>query len=385
MKYGLLEWLVCPRCRSSHLKLTCFRNDAQQSPVEVLEGLLACARCGQLYPVVAGIPRMLPDSFHQYYEHLSAYANGRLPKASISEEEMAAFRDLHQSTEEGFSFEWLRYRVTGMEENTGFLRRVMTFRPEELAGKLTLDAGCGMGRFLEVVAGWGAEVVGLDLSLSVERAWRETRHRARVHFIQGDILRPPLKPQIFDFIYSVGVLHHTPDTRLAFHSLCPLLRPEGKITVWVYRTFQPEIQVGFHKRVFASLCQLASDGARLLTKKMPHRLLHYLCYAAVPLGWLKRKVCENRILKHIFWPLLLLPISAHEKWQVRLCDTFDWLAPQYQWKHTTREVQEWFQEAGLADAGPGERAVSVTGVMPLGHDASGETTVRAPQSGVYVI
>ncbi|MGH8246466.1 MAG: class I SAM-dependent methyltransferase, partial [Gammaproteobacteria bacterium] len=187
----------------------------------------------------------------------------------------------------------------------------------------------------------------------------------RVHLVQGDIMKPPFRPQSIDLIFSLGVLHHTPDTRRSFQALCKLLRPGGRISVWVYRTFRPETKTGFHKHLHDLLCEWISDATRFFTTRMPHRMLHYLCYAALPLGGWAGMIYRNRVLRHLLWPALLVPFSTHEKWQVRLCDTFDWLAPKYQWKHTTREVLEWFQSEGLSELRTFDKAVSVTGVKPV--------------------
>lgn len=341
MKYRLLEFLCCPQCEAPDLQLKPLQVDTGQTPMEVLEGVLTCGKCASVYPVIDGIPRMLPQTFDE-------------------------------PTQQTFSFEWLRYEVTSHDENAAFFRQVTGIGPRDLEGKLVLDAGCGMGRFLEVAAGCGGEVIGIDLSRSVERAWRETRYRPNVHFIQGDLMKLPLRRDIFDFVYSIGVLHHTPDTGAAFRKICSLLRPGGRIAVWVYRTFQPEIQVSLYKRAFAAAAELVNDGLRLVTTRLPHYPLHLLCYAAAPVGWVQRKIHGNAVLKHIFWPLLLLPFSTHARWRFRLCETFDWLAPHYQWKHTTREVMEWFQKAGLGGVRAMEREVSVTGVKA-------GAAVRAPK------
>lgn len=326
---------------------------------------------------------MLPDSFRHYREYLSDLGLRNLPEPMEGEEEISIFRKLHKSTQERFGFEWLRYEVTDSAENTETFYQTTGFRAADLAGKRVLDAGCGMGRYLEVAASYGAEVVGMDLSVSVERAWRETAYRPQVHLIQGDILKPPLRPQTFDFIYSIGVLHHTPDPRRAFGSLCPRLRDGGRISIWVYPTFQSEMEVGFHKRIFAFLAQSTSNGIRLLTTRMPRLLLHYLCYAAVPLGWLKNRAYRSSIRRKIFWPVLLLPISAHEKWQVRLCDTFDWLAPKFQFKYTTREIFEWFAAEGLTDVVRLERAVSATGVRLPRQEAEEKSLTQCSEREDY--
>jgi 2-polyprenyl-3-methyl-5-hydroxy-6-metoxy-1,4-benzoquinol methylase/uncharacterized protein YbaR (Trm112 family) len=370
MKRRLLEYLICPGCGGPGLELESALPLRDLWPPEIGAAILACELCGRSYPVVDGVPRLLPDSWEEHRERLApgiarrAPAKGEGPAAARDAAEVEGFRARQGATRESFGFEWLRHQVTRFPENLEFFRRSLGIEPAELAGKLVLDAGCGMGRFLEVAASGGAEVVGLDLSRAVERAQRETRHRSRVHFVQGDIFRPPFARESFDVIYSIGVLHHTPDTRRAFEALVPLLKPGGRIAIWVYRTFQPEVPVGVHKRLFERLSEWTSDATRALTTRMPHELLHLLCYGAAPTGWLMRQVRRWRPTRYALAPLLLLPVSEHADWRVRVCDTFDWLSPKYQWKHTSREVREWFAAAGLTGVRSLELAVGVQGVMP---------------------
>jgi len=88
-------------------------------------------------------------------------------------------------------------------------RRRTGFTPEELAGKLVLDVGCGMGRFAEVATRWGAHVVGIDLSLAEEAAVENLRDRKL--FFPGGRFPPAFRARELDYIYSIGVLHHTPN------------------------------------------------------------------------------------------------------------------------------------------------------------------------------
>src|SRR5208337_3717658 len=69
---------------------------------------------------------------------------------------------------------------------------------------------CGMGRFADVATRWGAHVVGIDLSLAAEVAARNLAGR-KATILQADVFHLPFVPESFDFIYSIGVLHHTPD------------------------------------------------------------------------------------------------------------------------------------------------------------------------------
>jgi 2-polyprenyl-3-methyl-5-hydroxy-6-metoxy-1,4-benzoquinol methylase len=314
---------------------------------------------------VDGIPRMLPDSAQEHAGFLEKFNALADKRCGADLRQLAKFHEAHDSTRSSFTYEWLRYRVTDFDENCKFFGEATGLGAPELQGKLVLEAGCGMGRFMEVAASHGAHVVGLDLSRAVERARKSTRFSSQVDFVQGDLMNPPFEAESFDVVYSIGVLHHTPDTRQAFHGIAPLVRQGGRLSVWVYRTFQPEIRVSAPKRTFAQMQEWLSDGTRAVTTRLPHPVLHYLCAATVPLGWLKYQADTKPILKYALAPFLLLPISAHPRRDVRLCDTFDWLAPRFQWKHTTAEVQRWFEEEGFTQPQPVQRTVSVTGLRPL--------------------
>ena len=55
-----------------------------------------------------------------------------------------------------------------------------------------------------------------------------------VHVVQADIYNLPIKDKSFDFIFSIGVLHHLPDPELGYRSLIPLLNAGGALFIWVY-------------------------------------------------------------------------------------------------------------------------------------------------------
>jgi 2-polyprenyl-3-methyl-5-hydroxy-6-metoxy-1,4-benzoquinol methylase len=213
--------------------------------------------------------------------------------------------------------------------------------PEDLRGKRVLDVGCGMGRFAEVAASYGAEVLGVDLSVAVDAANANLGSLPNTAFVQADVFNLPLKEESFDFIYSIGVLHHTPDTQAAFSQLPRLLKPSGEIVIWVYTN---ERKIGY----------VASDAYRRFTTKMSEERLLRWCRAAAPLGAFYRTKA-GRYLSPV------LPVSHHPDPEWRVLDTFDWYAPRYQWKHDWDEVEGWFAEAGLTEIRRHEVPVSMSG------------------------
>jgi SAM-dependent methyltransferase len=216
--------------------------------------------------------------------------------------------------------------------------------PQDLEGKTVLDVGCGMGRFAEVASSYGANVVGVDLSSAVDAAYGNLGERPNTAFLQTDVFELPLREESFDLIYSIGVLHHTPDTRAAFLRLPRLLKPGGRIVIWVYTS---ERRVGY----------AASDLLRNLTTKMDDERLLKLCRGAAPLGALYR----TRFGRYLS---PLLPVSHHPDPEWRVLDTFDWYAPKYQWKHDWPEVEGWFREAELEDVARHGVPVAVSGRRP---------------------
>lgn len=218
--------------------------------------------------------------------------------------------------------------------------------PGDFRDATVLDAGCGMGRFAEVAARHGARVVAVDLSEAVVSAHRNLASTGRVAVIQADIRRLPLRPDSFDLIYSLGVLHHTPDPRSSFAGLIPLLRPGGKIAIWVY-SGEPEAR---------SAHRLSDLYRRCTTRMDPDRLLR-LCRLVEPLGRLYRTRLGERLYR-------LLPVSTHPRREWRVLDTFDWYSPRYQWKHRWHEVETWFRELGLAEISRGGQEVAVSGRRP---------------------
>ncbi len=212
-------------------------------------------------------------------------------------------------------------------------------------GHYILEPGCGSGRFMEIAEKYAAEVVGIDMSFSVDSAFKNLGFKENTHVIQADILSLPLKENCFDYIFSIGVLHHTTNTREAFRQLPKLLKRGGEIAIWVYS------DEGFLKKIYNRI----SSFYRLFTTRIPNRFLYRLSYISIPLYYPKKV----RILRTGL--NLILPTSVHPNPKWRVLDTFDWYSPKYQWKHSYKEVVGWFEEEGLTNIISLDIPVSVKG------------------------
>lgn len=387
MKYRLLDFLLCPDC-GEELILKVFKEECVEysSPVvtkscehscsfkdclkkevgngidcshccqiEIKEGVLKCEH-GHIFPIVDYIPRMLPDAFYALNSFLEEYKH-LLPveniKRRMKRTEVEKFIRIQRNTKISFEYEWLRYDVNLEEEDKAVFLTDSQLSEEELRGKVILDAGCGMGRYTRIAGQMGGEIVGVDLSKSVLKAYQMTQDNPFVHIIQGDIFKLPFRDKQFDIIYSMGVLHHTPDTRRSFLSLTKYLRKRGIISLWVYGTagrFQDFItnplsenrqryaKNNMAKRfywVIVSFREIVFKVIRSFTIKLYVPLLYLLCYPLAAIG-------RVPLLKY-------LTASVHKNWRVRLLENFDWFSPQYQHHHTKEDVLSWFKEADFDD------------------------------------
>ncbi len=244
-------------------------------------------------------------------------------------------------TKEAYALQWNRYRIVRPDEDRTTFHNRTGLAAAELGDAVVLDAGCGMGRYLRIAAEAPAKLlVGMDLSQAVTAARDVNVADRRVAIVQGDLLRPPFAPAAFDHIYSLGVIDHTPDPRGAFLALARLLKPGGRIVIWVYPRERRAVE-------------WMMNVQRAVSTRLPLTLLEVLCRLSAPLGGLKRRLMSSRwrIVERIGVALHILTIgvSMHPDAEVRVCDTLDWYAPKYLSRHTFAEVASWFAAAGLTE------------------------------------
>lgn len=305
----LLTLLCCSVCRRSLLKQ---------------ESGYSCPSCGRRFPEVRGVLRFVDQS---------NYADS-------------------------FGYQWRQFDKTQLDDPSrnfsepDFVRKT-GLKPEDLKGKLVLDVGCGMGRFAEVATRWGARVIGIDLSTAAEVAAENLTDRDFVAF-QADVFALPFLAETFDCIYSMGVLHHTPDCEKAFRVLPQYLKPGGTIAVWLYS--------GYNK------WYRFSDQYRKLTHRMSSRTLLRFLRVAVPFFyWLDRGLRAVPLVGRPVAGLIhhVFPVNLQPYPEVRVLDTLDWYSPKYQSKHTHEQVFRWFESCGLKDLTVGEIPIGVRARKPL--------------------
>jgi SAM-dependent methyltransferase len=196
--------------------------------------------------------------------------------------------NLDPATVDGFGVEWQRFDHSGRpsaELDAIFADYFSLFRWELLPdGAEGFDVGCGSGR-------WAARVapnpkVGklhcIDASpsaLEVARRNVASFSNCELHLASVDAL--PLADGSQDFGYSLGVLHHVPDTRAGLAACVRKLKPGAPFLVYLY--YSLDNRAAYYRAVWR-----ASDAARRSIAALPERA---------------RTVVSDVIAATVYWPL----------------------------------------------------------------------------------
>jgi len=310
----LIALLCCPRCQGGLDFLT---ESEIHEDGHVEAGQLSCRECQKTYPIIDGVPRFVPAS-------LAHNVN---------------------DTVEGFGFQWNRAKSLVRDGHLSspevFLEYIEPIAPEYFKDKVVLDAGCGTGRFVQHAVDFGGRlVVGVDLSSSVDVALENTRHLKNVLIVQADIFQLPLR-EAFNYVFSLGVLHHTHDPKHSFAKLVVTLVPDGAISAWVYGREGNGWIIAF------------VNPLRYVTSRLPRHLLVALSFVlGLPLyvlsrlvgvlpkhvtGWLSGKVQFTEYLN------FLRRFDFREQAHM----IFDHLVPQLTAYIRREEFADWFAAEGL--------------------------------------
>lgn len=313
MKEKLLDLLACPVCGGDILLV----HESVRDGVEIMEGSLSCRKCGREYSIIRGVPRF----------------------AAID-----AVEKEKAETATNFGWQWTHFTQEDHRYEDQLLGWLQPVRPEFFKGKLVLEGGCGKGRHTRLASEWGAEeIVGVDLSDAVESAFALTRDLSNAHIVQADIFRLPFK-KVFDYAFSVGVLHHTPDPAKAFQSLCSRVKASGHVSAWVYGRENNEWIVNYVDPVRTGFTSKISQPALYHLSKLPTIGV----YAASKLVYRPLKKLLPGPSKRLFYSDYMNNIAGFG-WREQHNIVFDHLVAPTAYYISKEEFENWWKEAGAKD------------------------------------
>ena len=318
MKSEYLAYLKCPGCGSEDLSL----KSSLTVKERVREGEILCGNCRATYAIRNFIPRFsggiaYADTFGPQW---NAFAKSQIDDEKIKESAIRFDSELGWSQ-------------------------------GELEGRVIAEFGSGAGRFVDIASRRQAGlVVGIDATDAVDAAQENLSDRANVLFIQADIFKNPLRDGAFDFAYSIGVLHHTPDPEAAFAKMLGAVKVGGLVGLSLYevsnyhRPNRNSVKVSTLD-LFWALNQWRMDFFRMLTTRVPEPAFLLYCKAVIPVLHILNKI---PIVKYVRY---LLPSTCYGKLPLMnsMVDTHDTYATKIVHQYRGEDVFQWFLHEGLAE------------------------------------
>lgn len=136
-----------------------------------------------------------------------------------------------------FGDQWKAYKKTQLDSYSGSpisenrMNRCLGPLADDLQGKLVLEAGCGAGRFTEILLKKGAMLVSSDLSSAVEVNAENFPLSDKHLVIQADINDMPYADESFDVVVCMGVIQHTPNSEKTIEDLYKLVKKGGTLII----------------------------------------------------------------------------------------------------------------------------------------------------------
>ncbi len=253
-----------------------------------------------------------------------------------------------RATVASFGDEWARFDQSEVneEELAGIFAayfRIFPWRllPENAEG---FDMGCGSGRWAKQMLPKVGTLNCIDASVDALRvAEQNLRGHANVRFLQATPETVALPEASQDFGYSLGVLHHIPDTQAALGACVRLLKPGAPFLVYLYYKFD-------NRPGWFVLIWRASELVRQTVSALPSRQKNWVADA---------------IASSVYWPLAKLSLLAERfglnaqnfplygyrnySFYTMRTDSRDRFGTPLEKRFTQAEIREMMQRSGLGD------------------------------------
>jgi SAM-dependent methyltransferase len=209
-----------------------------------------------------------------------------------------------------------------------------------------LEAGCGAGRFTELLVGAGAIVHSFDLSQAVDANRRNIGAQPNYAIAQASVYEIPYAPATFDYVVALGMVQHTPDPEQTLAALYTMVKPGGRLIIDHYR---------WNLKYFFRTV----PWARLALKRLDVVTAKHVCRAMTrmlfPVHWaLRNRPLAAKVLRMVS-PCampdsaalpMLEQLGRERAYDWLVLDTYDALTDRYKHLRTPAQVRDALSRLG---------------------------------------
>ncbi len=256
--------------------------------------------------------------------------------------------NIDRRTVEGFGQEWLRFDQSALSDTelqALFRQYFSEFPWDRLPPHAQgFDLGCGSGRWANQIAPRVGTLHCIDAAApALEVARRSLAGQVNCVFHLAGVDAIPLPDASMDFGYSLGVLHHVPDTRAGIRACARKLKAGAPFLVYLYYAFD-------NRPAWFRVLWRASDLGRQVLSRLPFRLRALVCdAAAVTIYWPLARLA--RLGEGMGCTVDVWPLSAyrHRSLYGMRTDALDRLGTRLEQRFTRAQIQDMLEQAGFVN------------------------------------
>lgn len=260
--------------------------------------------------------------------------------------DVKARRNVDDRTVAGFGDEWRRFDQSSLSDHEFeelFDRYFREFPWASLADDAVgFDMGCGSGRWARGVAPRVGRLICMDASLdALEVACRSLAGSANCAFVQASVGAVPIGDATMDFGYSLGVLHHVPDTAAAIRECARKLKPGAPLLLYIYYAFD-------NRPWWFRLIWRASDALRKIVSSLPMGPRYYATQPiALFVYWPLARL--SKLLERLGFDVDAFPLSSyrHSSFYTMRTDALDRFGTRLEQRFTAPQIATMMRDAGL--------------------------------------
>ena len=247
--------------------------------------------------------------------------------------------NMDAATVEGFGEEWskLTQQALSDQERAEVFSKYFSLIDWTEKPSKALDMGCGSGRWDVLVAPLVGDLVAADASAQALKVARRNVQAPNVTFIECTTENLPFRDGYFDLIFSLGVLHHLPDTQLAIQTLARKLAPGGRLLLYLYYAFDDR------PAWFRGLWQL-SDLLRRYISRWPFSLRYVVSQIIAATVYLPLARTAKYLHVPDSWPL---KFYADRSFYFMRTDALDRFGTKLEKRFTKLQISAMLESAGL--------------------------------------
>lgn len=253
--------------------------------------------------------------------------------------------NIDKETVNSFGDEWLKFDAFSAEDIQGAGDQYFDIVHSDMLGQNTvaLDLGCGSGRWTKYLASKVGFIEAVDPSSAVFQAATVWNKLENVRFTQASVDTLPFPDNSFDFVMSLGVLHHIPDTQQALITAMRKLKPKGYALIYLY--YALDNRGPLFRFIFRMSALL-----RTLISKLPKRAKHFVCDLMAVLVYLPF-IILSKIVKAIVpgnhYMKVPLAYYRNKSWNIIRNDALDRFGTPLEQRFTKAEIESMLKAANM--------------------------------------